>query len=168
MPTLNEETGYYQGKTFEHDGQTYIGECVPTAVANYLKIHKVPQQTFRAILNDLVEQPEYKGVDKGFSTYHQVPEVIERVLRQHLNDNIEVILYAISPQEVIPEQHRTHLKHIDARTEIPNPFLALTDFGAYQHLWVAAGNPLERIDSDGKVHELRPFRGYLEIKGLKF
>lgn len=171
MPTLNEETGNYMGDIVERDGELYATGCVPTAVANYLHLHKTPKDTIENILKDLMKSPEAKRAGQGGVVFDTgvMPEVIERTLRTHIAKNIHVTLYGnFSDYEDIPNEKQSHIKFLPAGDILPSgPFIAVTELEGINHFWVAAGNPLERIDSDGKVHEsLRPVGGYLEIRGL--
>ncbi len=59
MPTLNEETGFYRGKIYEHDGQNYRGECVPVAVANYLRLKEIPKDTIENVVNSIIRVTLY-------------------------------------------------------------------------------------------------------------
>lgn len=110
--------------------------------------------------------PEYE--DRGFPVY-TMPEVVERVLKQHLgDDDIHVTLHA--PRSDIPEQHKRHVEYAPKGTMISTPVLAFSECekGKTGHLWVGVGNPLERVDCDGILHEDRfPIAGYMEIKGLR-
>lgn len=165
MPTLNEETGHYRGDLVERDGGLYATGCVSTAVANYLHLHKIPADTIDSVLKDMMESPEHDGTE--FYT-HVVPEVVERALRTRVAKNIHVTLYGnFSDYDEVPRQKQSHIKLLADGTLPHGPVIAVTELEGINHFWVAAGSPLERIDSDGKVHkELPPIGGYMEIKGL--
>lgn len=169
MPTLNRETGFYQGKTVERNGQTYLTECLPTAVANYLLLHGISKDAIENVLQGIIERPEYMGVGGGVSTF-DIPEIVERALRTHIDEDIRVTLYSTIPKNKVPNEKKNRVKHIPKGTNISPPVIVLTEVErSFQHLWVVAGGPFvpERIDNDGKAHEsLRPIGGYLEIKGL--
>ncbi len=169
MPTLNEETGFYRGKTFEKNGEEYFGECVPTAVANYLLLHGISKDAIENVLQGIIECPDYMGVGGGVSTF-DMPEIVERALRTHIDEDIQVALYSTIPENKVPNEKKNRVKHIPKGTNISPPTIVLTEVErSFQHVWVVAGGPFapERIDNDGKVYEsLRPVGGCLEIKGL--
>lgn len=159
MPTLNEETGFYQGKTVERNGQTYLTECVPTAVANYLRVCNIPTKAINDVVADIIKQPEYNSTVYGVPN-DKAPDVIERVLKQRISEKIKVTSHGAFFEDA-------HFEQLVPITRLPATFIALTDGDDYQHIWVAAGKPLKRLDADGRLHEtLRPIAGYLEIKGL--
>lgn len=174
MPTLNEETGFYRGNIHmdgevrgeRYVGKVYVGECVPTAVANYLLLHEIPKDTIEKVLKAMEKSPEYDDITGGFNPF-DVPKAVERALRTHIDKDIQVTLYTTLPESKIPDEKKSHVKHNPKGTRISVPAIAFTNFEGYQHLWVAAGNPPARIDNDGNAYEsLFLIGGHLEIKGL--
>lgn len=159
MPTLNEETGFYRGETFEENGREYVGGCVPTAVANYLHVCDIPTKVINDVVADIIKQPEYKSPSYGVPN-DKAPDVIERVLKQRISEKIKVTSHGAFFADA-------HFEQLAPITRMPATFIALTDGDDSRHVWVATGKPLKRLDADGKLHEtLRPIAGYLEIRGL--
>lgn len=132
-------------------------------------MHKIPKDTIENVLKDIIERPvSVRKASGGIDTF-AMPEIVERALRTYVDKDIQVTLYGAFPEGEIPDENKSHAKHIpDGPKQITRPFIAISPVEEDQHSWVVANYPAERIDSDGKVYEtLRPLVGYMEIKGLR-
>ncbi len=137
-------------------------------MANYLRLHEIPKDTIENVVKSIIESPEYKGVDHGFSTF-DMPEAVERALRAHLDKDIQATLYATFSEDVIiPEEKKRHVKCIPIGMGTNTPAIVITEFKeGQQHLWIATDKH-ERLDYDGQIYKkLAPIGGYLEINGLR-
>ena len=169
FPKLNTKTGLYSGRGMKkrpHSHVLYYGDCVITAISNFLILKGWKPKKIHLIQEKFFKHPLYNEKEGTFPT-SSIPELIEEIL------NAKPTLYIFNKQLALNlKQDFPIQKHIEIGSDIPIksfPCLGLTEnYSNHTHLFVyfLKDNIIHVADNDGKVHDsdIHPIDGYIETK----
>jgi len=169
FPKLNKSTGFYAGRGMKkrpHSNTLYYGDCVITAISNFLILKGWKPKKIRLIQEKLFKHPLYDEKEGNFPT-SSIPELLEEILKAKPTLYILNKKLATNMKQEFPIQ-----KHMEIGNDIPIksfPCLGLTENYTYHtHLFVffIKDNIIYIADNDGKIHksDIHPLDGYIEMK----
>jgi len=167
MVTKEQNSPYFKGVVIETPDKRDHGECVITALLNYLIEKGADERTLQDV------QGKYQTYF-DLAKKHSVATIeIPRFIEQMMGRDIETTLY-LAPNistELVPPQNRRKIKSLPKGFKINSfPFLGCSDDDSHLFVVSLKGKKVVTIDNDGQIHDgLRySVNGYVGLRELSY